>query len=486
MDLRRRRGVIWLLWACFLLRGAYYSSVIPLWEGFDEFAHYARVAYLSEYGREPDRQTPIPAQIQQSLERLPAHDIGVSFDEYWKGVRRPAQPATNYEAQQPPLFYWIAALVDRLAAWLGSPLGGRVLIVRLLCVLMASVAVPAAYGVASAILGPRAGAGAAALVAVLPLFTFTATHVANDGMAIGVGAALVWLIVAAPGRWLLTGLALAAALLTKAYFLAILPPIALLALQPRHRITILRALACAAVLCGWWFWDNWTTTGSLTGNLVLVRPGAAAGSMLQSLRTFPVWRSADFIWTSFLWIGNWSFLVARAWMYHLAALLVIAALAAVAWRLWKKREPELGFLAAVVAFFFAAVLYFGLASYSAGLGPGSHGWYACAVAMPFCVLLAAGLRRYVWIAAALLAILEAFASNIYMLPYYAGFISHNPSGGLPAVQLSQFGAGGWWLMFEHLSIEKPLGPASLISLWTLALAATLVAVTISARSGTSE
>jgi len=119
-----------MLWLCFLARGAFYACSLPLWEGFDEYAHYARLEYLATEGREPGRDTPVPADVAFSLAHLPAHDVGLYYDAYWKlpeaararGI--PAVKAVIYEAQQPPLFYWLFVPLYRLlGAW---TLAGRV------------------------------------------------------------------------------------------------------------------------------------------------------------------------------------------------------------------------------------------------------------------------------------------------------------------------------------------------------------------------
>ena len=43
----------WLgcLWLIFLLRGLFYVSFVPLWEGFDEWSHYAVVQTMVTSGR---------------------------------------------------------------------------------------------------------------------------------------------------------------------------------------------------------------------------------------------------------------------------------------------------------------------------------------------------------------------------------------------------------------------------------------------------
>lgn len=37
------RLILVTLWTCFLLRGFFYCSFLPIWEGYDEWAHFAFV-----------------------------------------------------------------------------------------------------------------------------------------------------------------------------------------------------------------------------------------------------------------------------------------------------------------------------------------------------------------------------------------------------------------------------------------------------------
>ena len=154
----------------------------------------------------------------------------------------------------------------------------------------------------------------------MPVLTFTATHVGNDGLAIGLGTIVVWSALERKSAALL--FSLGAALLTKAFFLAFLPPIVLLLFYRGTRRVAAIALSGVAVIAGWWYWQTWAATGSLTGNVILVHPGLA--EMARTILRFPALKAADFAWTTFLWTGNWSFIVVRRWMYRaIAALCVV-------------------------------------------------------------------------------------------------------------------------------------------------------------------
>ena len=52
-----------LLWLCFVVRGVYYSSAMPLWEGYDEYSHFAFVEYLVQQG-----SLPVPGATRNSYE----------------------------------------------------------------------------------------------------------------------------------------------------------------------------------------------------------------------------------------------------------------------------------------------------------------------------------------------------------------------------------------------------------------------------------
>ncbi len=61
-----------LIWAFFLIRGCFYSSLFPLWEGYDEFAHFAYVQYLSNsQGLPIPQQSELSTEIHDSLELVP-------------------------------------------------------------------------------------------------------------------------------------------------------------------------------------------------------------------------------------------------------------------------------------------------------------------------------------------------------------------------------------------------------------------------------
>src|SRR5690242_5940209 len=61
-----------LIWVCFLLRGLFYSSVFPIWEGYDEWSHFAYVQHLVSHHEIPiASRSHISEELQQSLALVP-------------------------------------------------------------------------------------------------------------------------------------------------------------------------------------------------------------------------------------------------------------------------------------------------------------------------------------------------------------------------------------------------------------------------------
>src|SRR6202011_229140 len=112
---------------------------------------------------------------------------GMSFEQYWRLTPAERETAFSipqaviYEAQQAPLFYWLSAPLYHLLG--KSPLVSRVIFLRMICVLLASLCVPIGFLIARDVFeNPALALSSTALIAALPLLTYTATHISNDGM----------------------------------------------------------------------------------------------------------------------------------------------------------------------------------------------------------------------------------------------------------------------------------------------------------------
>jgi len=245
-----------VVWACFLGRLLFYSAMLPLWEGYDEWAHFSVVRQMVTGGRLlASREAAIPRDVEASLRLAPVPwelrslaSPAVTRDEYWglgpdERARRQralrTMPAawgredstgglTAYEALQPPLYYWTMAP----ALWVCRGLGllGQVLVLRFLSSLVASLAVPLVFAVGLEVWGDgRCAVGSAAIVAVMPGLALDVARVGNDCLAVVLFTLLTWLAVKTVLEGLslrlaiATGIALGLGLLTKAYFLTAVP-----------------------------------------------------------------------------------------------------------------------------------------------------------------------------------------------------------------------------------------------------------------------
>jgi hypothetical protein len=448
---------LWTIWVCALVRLGWYATVLPLWEGYDEWAHFAVVRTMAAGHPLVARGAPIPEDVDASLRTGPLP---------WelRGLRTGPWPKlTAYEALQPPLYYWLMTPV--LWCFRRASLGTQVMALRYASVLLASTAIPLVFAIGRAVFkDARPAPGCAALVAVMPGFAYDVARVGNDALAVALFTAVLLLSVR-PRHWAVMGIVLGMGLLTKAYFLVAL---AAVLWAPK---SVLMSLAVG----GWWYARNIWTTGTISGlsEAVMLR-GTGPIAMLKRAVEVP-WRTAiDSMLFSHLYFGGWSSLTVRSWMYHL--FYVVIALAAVG-LVFRLRGMESQRLALLYGCFWLAQLYNVLLIWLTKGVPASMGWYLYAVVGAEVVLATEGLRMFArrWaaaIGAVLFGLLDLYAMNFVALPYYAGLIGHKANGALEALHLSQLA-----------SVKAP--PWYLAVWWTAYLAATL-ALPVAAFAGGEE
>ncbi len=538
MNLARRADIpLVLVCAVFLARGFFYCLEQPVWEGYDEWCHFAYIQHVAENGGLPSRSDEISDELRRSLDLVPlsasaARIAGsrLTHDEFWKLPERerlmrardfealrsdyrspdPSPRVLNqYEAQQPPLYYALLAAPYRLVS--GFSLPARILVLRVVSLCIAAFALVFAYATARRISAARR---MAMLVPVL-LVSFSGLYidvcrVGNDSLAIALGSAILFCSVRLISResglrdWIVLGIVLALALLTKAYFIAMIPLLPLLAGIEvfRRRTSVLRTvslcllafvIACAA--SGWWYWRTWTLTGTLSGEqLDTMAASAGLHSKLTALGNIRWFRVLDTAAVTHIWVGGWSFLGVRSWMYRVfewSALLALAGLLALAtrWSLRFVRSRGLGCSAARCAVLgFAWILaglvlvYDAVAIFLATGGSLTIGWYSYAVLGAEAVLLVAGfvglagIRRAAWCVAAVAILALAFdlyTMHFLLIPYYTGLIDHRPGGALESFHVTILGDIGIREIVARLSQGK--GPAGFVLIafaWAVYLAAT--------------
>ena len=504
------------IWICFLLRGWFYASIFPLWEGYDEFAHFGVVRAVARGIWLVPRDQPGPRDVEESLKLAPVPwevrgwDVfrsSLTEEGYWAlppQDRRQresrlrnmppgwsAQDSTGgisaYEALQPPLYYWLMA--PALGALKGSGLLAQVMLLRWIGVALASLAVPLVFRIALAITQLESAAlGCSAIVAVMPGFAMNLARVGNEPLAIVLFTLLIWLGLRILDRAPDTssaaalGAALGLGLLTKAYFLTAVPAVILLLLYRYRKAWTagLTTCATAAAIAGWWYVRNVVTTGTFSGlaEAVTLRDRSVT-ALLPAIVHVPWLRAVDVILVSHLYFCGWSSLTVRSWMYHV--FFAIAMLAACC-LITHLRRPAVAWLAAVYGFFWLGQLYNVVFLYLTKGLAGSMGWYMYAVVACEVVLCAVAFRRWrVWpltLGTFLFGSLDLYGIHWLAIPYYTGIIGHKANGALGALHMAQFQAVGLGEVFDRLAANKPalLSQPVLIVLWILYLTGTILPI----------
>jgi len=164
------------------------AAAMPPYAGLDELYHVARLSFVRAEGRNPTIAEPSVPQYLALIPRWPANNVVIDRPVDWQYV------SPNYEAQQPSLYYSIAArlvparsAMFELRAW------------RLLSVFFALLVV-----VGTAVIEPR-GVAAAALIVSLPTWETLVVRASNDAFA----CAIVTIAIAATVRRNIMGEAIA-------------------------------------------------------------------------------------------------------------------------------------------------------------------------------------------------------------------------------------------------------------------------------------
>jgi hypothetical protein len=521
-----------VVWACFAARLFFYSAMLPLWEGYDEWAHFAVIRHMAVQGQLlVARQTPIPRDVEASF-RLAAVPWEMrslpppswTQDGYWELGREErerrelalrAMPAAwaredgagafaTYEALQPPLYYWMMAPALRACRGVGAGLAGEVLALRFLGSLLASLVVPLVFLIGCRVwTDSRVALGCAAIVAVMPGLALDVARVANDCLAVVLFTCLTWLalrmvqegVTLKLAAW--TGVVLGLGLLAKAYFLTAIPAVLAVLIygwlraRGRRAAVAARAVLLASIsllVSGWWYLRNLRSTGTLSGlsESVMLR-GVAPGRILRQAASIHWAKAIDAIFFSHLYFGGWSSLTVRSWMYHIFYLGIVAA--AVGLLRLLRLPAILTLLLIYLAFWMGQLYNVTLLYVSKGL-EGSMGWYMYAVVAAEVTLSVAGLRRLLparaarWIApagAALFALLDLYTVHGVAIPYYTGMIRHNAAGSLGALHWAGLQSVGLGAVCGRLTAFKgPLLSAPvLVLLWLLYLAGTATALACS-------
>jgi hypothetical protein len=533
---RLTKRLMLTLWVAFILRGLWYSAMMPAWEGYDEPYHFALLQYLAAERKLTPNPAVVSLEVQHSLHLLPIPwemqfqhipQPLVPYDVFWRlpqhdrdlltsdarrispaeGSESASEWIPNYEFQQMPLSYWVFSVPMR---WMRTAtLLSRLVTLRCLSVLLASMVIPLSYLVAQRVFNDDGKAlGVTALVLLLPELMVDVARVSNESLGLvlmTIALLCAMKAVETPrkwGVWMGLGLTLGLGLLTKAYFLITLPALLLialfLALSPRSHTTLkaqaitvtLRTcttLGIMLALAGRWYWRVNAATGSWSGQ------GDAALlqhlSLFQKLQAIPRvnWKGgAASILLPHVWFGGWSFLrLPLAW-YIAAAVPITVGMAGAVGRLERAMRSsetrlQVSQIVVLVAFYlcFWAGLAYDILIFFLFLGvSATTGWYLYCLVVAEIVLLVWGLEAFlptkliVPVLCASVALMDLYGMHAFMLPYYTGLSVHVARQVPGALMLS---LSHLPTVFARLAINKPtwLGAPLLVTLWLLYINATL-------------
>lgn len=430
---------LWFLWVVFLLEGMFTLVTLPLWEGFDEPFHFAVVRTLALEHRWPQPGETLPPAILDTFRRLPLPDALLApghrgHSDYWNSTGPPPNPPPQtwrmYESQQVPLYYLVLSLALVPASHL--PIEHQVLLLRLVTLLLASALIPLAWCIA----GPRHGIWTAAFIVFLPQYVMTSARIANDSFAAVCFALVAYTITRLPnwaGHWLaalVVGAVTGLALLAKSYLLILLPALWFSAGLAGLRGAIIATTAATAI-AGPLYISTWFATGSLTGEQIEAGVHLSPSELFH-LTTHVDWLGAlSFGFNSHIWLGNWSFIGLRSWMYQLLALLFVIVATSAAFQL--PRGPLVRFLLAAQLMLPVGLAWHVILNFAASGRSSTFGHYLDGCLLAESVILAPALTSISGrLMLAGFIVFNAFGRWIYLLPFYAGWIRKTPSGSLPA------------------------------------------------------
>ena len=342
---------------------------MPPFEGWDEYQH---LAYIDAVERAPDKPVvldkaivrrgflaavlkfPQPVSVMNQL----GYHGALTYAQYWSqpatpnglGSRRAPsplhldEPIGIYEAQHPPLYYGLMAPFYLMLGGARN-MARAVTGLRLVNLALTAGAVGIFLGwVGGNCLNRTHAALIGLAVALNPLFLINGVRVANDGLAVLLGTAvIVWTLSLSPGsrRRLVAetfglGLLAGAAILAKVINLALLPflTVCLFLMAARRRtgwLTVAAALLAAIAGAGTVTWSYFSFNvhhfgmlapmGEAVGNR---RLGRGWGEMIRWLH-WGKWVHAWWDWwvSEALWTGGWSFLHPVGWLTHLHSLLIV-------------------------------------------------------------------------------------------------------------------------------------------------------------------
>jgi hypothetical protein len=497
-----------LLVAYGLANALVYSALLPLWEGFDEPFHFGYVQHIANGQGFPDpRSSFLSREAGSSIRIAPASrivqmnlpEIATTYSDFFSLTpdRRAAIRAQlreippewrwqdshflNYEAHQSPLAYILLALPERALA--GVPLPNRVLALRILGAFAGTLLLYFGADRLFRELGLTGGHLSAAIFCTFSsqMTWATMAHVANDWLSVPLA---VWSLTLTirygrnPGFRTAAGVGgvLALGLLTKAYFLALVPVAFIVCLVKKRFKDLCPLTAIVLIAAGPWYVRNVFRYGSLSA-MQEARTGIGASAVIRGAWALDWPRGVVDGIRATLWTGNNSFM-----SFSGKTLAAIAMVWLIALILWARSHHGSAEWITILhcAFFLAALAYSAVVSSinTGGIATGPSPWYSQVLLAPMLGLAFLGyskshrLGRFA--ASALVALFGYVLIATYvvkLIPLYGGYEGRTSLAALIALYSGRFPC-----LMDNLNVIS-LAPAGILLSLT-AIVVTLAAVQV--------
>lgn len=403
------RRFILALWLAFVLRGAFHAVTAPMWDNFDEPGHLAYILFIDDHGRPPGFDEPsFPKFFIEANRYLPSMVGSGAPDFQTWGAMSPAMrdrsraladqlardprrytlyAGGNYERQQGPVFYYLAAIPAFVLRKLTLP--KLVVAMRLFCVLLASLAIPIAAKALDLLGGARVVAIGLPLVALLPNTIFAFDRISNEALVFPLMALIAYGLIAMATRatdrdaWIL-GIAATIGIWTRLTLVCVLPAVIVALVIARVRRP--RAIAAAIglpiittlILLAWNKVESGHVTGLIQQTSITAVTRADIGQALARMRSLPLLRE---LVKNHLWAGGWGFLKPPGFVYAIVVI-GIALTLVIATIKGRPKMPRAAWpLAAVIVVYLAAMLFHMITGAIAAIHDpkfptiGAEGWY---------------------------------------------------------------------------------------------------------------
>ncbi len=447
----KANGVTISILAIHLALGVLYSVTVPIWEVYDEWAHYLFIRYIATEWTLSPPQEKLPARLDETHQPPLYHAIG-ALATFWIDTSDDLKPVSNP--------YWTprdgqggvnVAVHSEEEAF---PYRGTVLaihVARLVSVLIGTVTVWVTYLIGRTVFPRRKELawGAMAINAFWPQFLFTGSVITNDIMVSMFSSLTLLFLIAIVNhgfqlkRGLGLGLSLIGGFLSKNTALALLPLVLLGAIigagkavrrrgNPARYLRWLPVLLLILGLFGAWLYlPDYLGYPSPQRELVrsFIRLLLNPPTVGRELHWEYLPEILDFFFRSFWASFGWGTVSVEQWIYQ--AVTILYCVAACSLLVYLIRGPELALKLIVSLWISHILLSVGLAGYKA-LVVGNiwemPGRYALGAISSVSLLLSLGLaslvpRRFspfpVLVVAGVMLVFSSLVPFRYLIPAYA-------------------------------------------------------------------